>query len=253
MNGCAHDAFFKSLINTMQSNKVTNAREESLCQDIHISNVAQAIGSPTFYIATISVRKAFSCASTVTITATTERVISSTKFAFAVGTTGVTNEDTCGLPTPTMSHVFLSTSIALDNVFKLAALLDWDAQCSSAVLLRLLSDVFFAVLAWPPLLPNSAENVASLSTLPLLCCWRSFLEYKLLSLFLYRGALDYGQATVVLQFCAQWLLCRSHMRLCHWRKDFTGITFQNCKKNPSTHRIPKRTAIQTRTTILPET
>ena len=147
-----------------------------------------------------------------------------------------------------------STSIAMDNVFKLAALLDWDANCSFGnPFLRLLSDVFFAVLAWPPLLPNSAEKCCFSSTLPLLCCWRLFLNYKLLSWCLYRGAVDYGQShNRAAILCSMAALPLSHAPV-SLAERLRWDHVPKLQEKPSTRRISKRAVIQTRSTPLPET
>ena len=122
-----------------------------------------------------------------------------------MGTDSVTDAGSCGLPARKFSRVSSPMSVALDNVFKLATLFGCPKLFGCPGLASLLA-VLFAVLAWPPLLPQSAEKL-------LLCLFSSallaFLYYNPLSWFLHRSALDYCQAKVVLQFlrCASCVPC----------------------------------------------
>ena len=114
---------------------------KTLCQNIHISDV-------TFFIAMISVCSALSCASTGAIAAASANVISSKRFPFAMGTASVTNAGTCRLRAPPFSRVTSPKSISTGTLHALRL-----------SFLGLLSAVFFAVLAWPPLLPRFAEKL----------------------------------------------------------------------------------------------
>ena len=175
--------------------------------------------SSLFFIAMISVCKAFSCASNGTIADATAHV-------FATGAAGVTNADTSGPPTPTFSRVSSPMSIALDDVFKLAVFFAWDAQCSSAVLARPLAG---CVLCGAGVATTAAQDCGKIASLPLfslLCCSRPLLDHRPLSWCLHRGALDHRQAKVVLQCCARLAalpLAQSKCVCIHWRKDFTGL------------------------------
>ena len=122
----------------------------------------------SFFIAMVSVCRAFSCASTGAIADATAHVMSSTRLAFALGAAGVTSAGACGLPTKTFSRAPSPRSIALDNAFKLAALLDWDVPCSSAVIFWPLAAVstFCGVGA----AATAAQVCGTIASLPVFLC-----------------------------------------------------------------------------------
>ena len=184
---------FRSLIKIMQTKPKTSVREETLSVTSTCQIPPKAIGF--FHI----LHRSHLCLQVFQLDATA-RAISSARFAFAMGTARVTNAGTWGLTTPWF--------IALDNVVKLAALLG----CTMLFGRPLLTSFWLCALrCWRAnhCCPSLRKACFS-SCLPPLCCWRRFLGYRPLSWFLHRSALDYCQCKVVLQFCAYWLLCRSH-------------------------------------------
>ena len=191
-NGCAHDAFQKPHQHLAEQTSNHRARRVR-------TSTAQAIGFLHILHRNDECLQGFlSCASTATIAPATARVIRSTKFAFAMGTAGV------WAPNP---NVF---SCAFTNVRR-------TGQCVQARrLARLGCSMLYgcpfqdfcllfslAVLAWPPLLPASSENVL-----------------LFLSVFLCSAAGAHIWSLTI-GCCAA---LTAQVRLHLWRKDFTGAT-----------------------------